>query len=97
MEWYFITFTDSEVTDGKHAVFIEQVKTVYDSENKPEFFGLFQSNIGDGWNGYLTPVPANHCSEIIKDYLCVAYTKPHPDKNKLSWIAGDANWSRIFS
>ncbi len=96
MEWHVIMLSNSHIEEGRLFEFLEHVKKIYESKNNPESFGLFQSHTGDEWKGYLTPVAAHHCSELIKNYSCVSCNKPHPDKDKLSWVAGDESWS-IFS
>ncbi|OLE52453.1 MAG: hypothetical protein AUG51_17820 [Acidobacteria bacterium 13_1_20CM_3_53_8] len=96
--WNLIIFNSSEVAHGEHQKFIARVNQIYQSSNKPNDFALFQKKNyvpEDWWIGFLTPVAAQHCKSLCKEYThCLSWEKPALGEDELSWIAGDEeSWS----
>lgn len=99
MNWYIILLSESDIAEGKREQFIQRFKQLYESNNKPQASALFESRLqGDGWTGYFSSSNEALFAELDKEYLyCVSSNKPHPDRDKLHWLAGDESWERVFA
>ena len=98
MNWYIILLSESDIAQGKRQLFIQRFKQLYESNNRPQASALFESRVeGDGWRGYFSSSNETVFAELVKEYLhCVSNNKPHPDREKLHWLAGDESWERVF-
>ena len=90
--------TDNEIAQGKRDEFINRFKRLYQA-NEPDACALFESAAeGEGWRAYFSSTDRDYFSALERAYLCcVPSNKPHPDRDSLSWLAGDESWERVFS
>ncbi|MGZ5437245.1 MAG: hypothetical protein ACXWID_18315 [Pyrinomonadaceae bacterium] len=102
MKWYYIGFSEREMTNGDHLKLIEKMRTFWEENGKPDDFAFFGSRVGSNrHHGFFTVFYLTHSahrdwsSQVLTIWeLKPRDTKPSPERLKV--LVGEEGALRLL-